>query len=194
MTAPPNLVWDKALELLSCVESALAEYDAPACRTFVAPGGSPSWDVCCDCGTGDGQAWVAISQVYPTDNFPTAQTGGMRCLPSGFGAQLAVGILRCAAVVDDQGRAPSSERLTADAWKVQRDRQIVERALRCCYFADADPGTFTIGSWTPLGPQGGCVGGLTTLQVSVSACACPPAPVNGFGLEEFGTSPFGSPL
>jgi hypothetical protein len=173
VTAPADLVFGKAEDLLSCLESVLSKYDAEACRTFIAPGNPPPWDTCCDCGTGEGMAYVQIASVAPTDNFPSPQTGAMRCPPSGYSAQLVVGILRCAAVLDDQGRAPSSARMTADAAKVHRDRAIVQEALRCCYLADADPGTYVIGTWTPLGPQGGCVGGSTPIQVAVPACRCP---------------------
>jgi hypothetical protein len=173
MAGPSDPVWAIAEELLSCLESTLADYNAPACRTFIAPGGPPPWDACCDCGTGDGQAWVQIAQVSPTDNFPLAQTGAMRCPPSGQLVVVNVGVLRCAATVDDQGRPPSAARMTADAAKVQRDRAIVSEAIRCCYLADADPGTYVIGAWTPLGPQGGCVGGSTSLTLAASACRCP---------------------
>lgn len=168
-----DLVLPRAESLLSCVDEALRDYDAPTCRSFLAPGGPPAWDVCCDCGTGDGQLWVQVAEAFPTDDFPSPVAGANRCPPSGFGARLVVGILRCAAVVDDQGRAPSSERLTADALKVQRDRAIVYEALRCCYLVDADPGTYQIGSWTPLGPQGGCVGGAVNVTVAAPACRCP---------------------
>lgn len=174
MTAEPaDLVLAKAEELLACLETVLSKYDAEACRTFIAPGNPPAWDVCCDCGDGEGQAYVQIASVAPTDNFPATQTGAMRCPPSGFAAQFVVGIIRCAAVVDDQGRPPSSARLTADAVKVHRDRAIVQEVMRCCYLDDADPGSYVIGTWTPLGPQGGCVGGSTPILVAVPACRCP---------------------
>ena len=191
MVEPLDRVWPVAETLLSCLEETLSAYGAEACRTFVAPGGPPAWDFCCDCGRGDGQAWVQIAQVFPTDNFPIQQTGPMRCHPAGYGLSLNVGILRCAATLDEQGRAPSSERLTADARKVQRDRALVSEAIRCCYLDDADPGTYVLGAWTPLGPQGGCVGGTTNLLLAVPACSCPEPEPTGFGLTPFGTSPFG---
>lgn len=173
MNGPNDFVFAKAEELLSCLEEYLAEYSAEACRTFIAPGNPPAWDFCCDCGRGDGQAWVQVANVFPTDNFPAQQTGAMRCPPSGLGVTFNVGVLRCAAVVDDNGRPPSSARLIADAKKVHRDRAIVSEAIRCCFLADADPGTYVIGEWTPLGPQGGCVGGQTGLTLAVNACRCP---------------------
>jgi hypothetical protein len=171
--SPADPVFEIAESLLSCVESRLALYDAGVCRSFVAPGNPPAWDACCECGEGEGMAWVQIAEVFPTDNFPLPQSAAMRCVPAGQGVQLSIGILRCAAVLDDQGRAPSSERLTSDAAKVARDRAIVSEAIRCCYLEDADPGTYVIGSWTPLGPNGGCVGGSTSLTLAATACRCP---------------------
>jgi len=173
MMSPPDLATPKALELLSCVEETLSKYQAPVCRSFLAPGGSPSWDTCCDCGRGEGMAWVQIVSVGPTEAFPGIFQGAMRQPPPEFVLEMNVGILRCAAVLDDQGRAPSSEKMTADGMKVQRDRAIVAEAIRCCFLEQADPGTFSIGSWTPLGPQGGCVGGTTSIRIAASACRCP---------------------
>lgn len=173
MNGPADLVIGKAESLLSCLESTLSAYNAEACRTFLAPGGPPPWDTCCDCGTGEGQAWVQIAQVFPTDNFPTQQTGAMRCPPTGFGVQMFIGILRCAATVDDTGRAPSAAKMMEDARKVQRDRAIITEALRCCYLQTEDPGSYVVGAWTPLGPQGGCVGGQVGVQVVVPSCRCP---------------------
>lgn len=173
MNLPADLIWPQAESLLACVEATLAKYDAPTCRSFIAPGTPPPWDVCCDCGTGDGMAWVQIASVNPTDDFPTAATGAMRCTPGEQSVSYNIVVLRCAATVDDQGRPPSSERLIADARKVQRDRAIISEAIRCCFLEDADPGTYVIGSWTPLGPNGGCVGGSTTLSLAAPFCRCP---------------------
>lgn len=173
MQGPADLVTDKALEVLSCLEETLSKYDAEVCRSFLAPGGPPPWDTCCDCGTGEGMAYVQIASVAPTDNFPIQQTGAMRCPPTGQIIELNIAVIRCAATVDDQGRAPSAERMTADALKVQRDRAIVYEAIKCCYLDDADPGTYVIGAFTPLGPNGGCVGGTTSLTLAANVCRCP---------------------
>ena len=175
MIGPADLVWPKLEELLSCLESKLSEYQAEACRTFIAPGSTPAWDVCCECEQdAEGMAWVQLNSVFPTDDFPDIQTDAMRCPPSGYGAEVAVSILRCASVMDDHGRPPSSDRLTAEARKLARDRSIMLEAVRCCYLQDADPGSYVIGSWVPLGPDGGCVGGQFSLTIAVDACRCPP--------------------
>ena len=172
-TDPLDLAFREAARVLACLEERLEVY-APTCRTFVAPGGPPAWDACGSVdGEREGQAWVQVAQVFPSDQFPTQQTGPMRCPPSGYGVQLAVGVLRCAAVMDEQGHPPGSDHLNDDARKVARDRALVRDALRCCYLDDADPGTYVLGAWTPLGPQGGCVGGTTAITLALASCRCP---------------------
>jgi hypothetical protein len=177
--------------LLGCVDDRLGFYDVPVCRSFWHPGADAPWDACGTTeGGAEGQAWVAVQRVYAADSFPTENAAGQRCVPYGYAADLRVGILRCAATVDGNGRAPSPEQVTVDAVKVSRDRQIALEAITCCFVTeDDDPGIFLLRGWTPLGPQGGCVGGAWDLTVAVPPCPCPP--MTGFGLDPFGTSPFG---
>lgn len=163
-------VGDSAQRLLGTVLARLDDHAAPVCRAFLAPGAAAPWDTCCDCPTGEGQAWVAIERVYPAGPFPNEDAGAHRCAPNEYGANLTVGVLRCAAVVDDHGRAPTGERVTADGEKVARDRALVRDAILCDYLApDDDPGSFRMGGWDPLGPAGGCVGGRWRLTVAVGS-------------------------
>lgn len=171
---PSDLIVPQARALLLCLDAKLAAYDVPTCRSFFAPGGPPAWDTCGPGSGGrEGQSWVQIQQIGPTDSFPTIQTGAMRCHPPEHAVQFAIGVLRCASTVDDAGNAPGAATLTAEFEKVQRDRAIIDEAVTCCFLADADPGTFTIGTWTPLGPAGACVGGQRILTVAVKRCGCP---------------------
>ncbi|MFN2347639.1 MAG: hypothetical protein ABR616_18250 [Dermatophilaceae bacterium] len=160
--------------ILAAVEERLDAADARVCRAFLAPGSSATWDTCCECRTGrEGQAWVAVSNVYPVDPFPSEDAGAQRCSPHEYAADIVVGILRCAHTVDDQGTAPTAAQVTADAVKVARDRALVRDALLCGYLSpDDDPGTFRLGRWTPLGPQGACVGGEWRATVALPSCPC----------------------
>ena len=176
----PDLLFARLTTLADCLDATLAHYDAPTCRTFIAPSGPPAWDVCCECHEGEGQAWLQVQRVFATDDFPTEQTGAVRCRPAEFAASVRIGILRCGATIDDQAEVPSAERLTADAFKVQRDRVAMYDALTCCFMDDAEPGTFVIGAWTPLGPSGGCVGGSIEFTMQFANCRCPePHDLNG---------------
>lgn len=173
MPDPNDLIVPLAKGLLACINTGLVKYGVPACRSFMAPAGPPPADECSNCGEAEGQAWVQIAQIGPTENFPNLATGPARTKPSEWAVQLNVGILRCAATVDDAGNPPSAAALTADFDKVQRDRAIVAEQVLCCFLADAEPGTWTLGVWTPLGPSGGCMGGVTQLTIAAAVCRCP---------------------
>lgn len=168
----PDLVHDFLDGLLTAVVDWLDTIGAPVCRSFVAPGASAPWDTCCECDVGEGQAWVLASRVFPVDPFPNQDVSAQRCKPREYAANVTAGVLRCAHTVDDQGVPPDPEVVTADAVKVGRDRTAVLDAI-VCHVAGDEPGTFQVGDWTPLGPQGGCVGGQWTMTVAVSACRCP---------------------
>lgn len=168
-----DLEGEQAAALLGAVTNRLDGYDAPVCRSFVAPGASAPWDVCCECAAGEGQAWVAIERVYPADPFPSQDSGAQRCHPAEYGVELVAGVLRCAHTVDDRGHPPDAGVVTGDADKVGFDRAVVREAILCDFAGDADPGTFRLGAWTPLGPSGGCVGGAWRLTAAAGSCGCP---------------------
>ena len=158
--------------LLACLEDRLAAYDVPVCRAFIHPGAMAPWDACGESGDGaEGQAWVGVSGIAPQ---PT-QDAGQRIQPVEYAVSVVVGVLRCAAVVDDQGNPPTVEAVMADAEKQTRDAAIVREVLECCYpkMTDAARGEFLMGNWEPLGPLGGCVGGQWRATILAPACPCP---------------------
>lgn len=191
-------LWPFLAVLTATLDEVLDEFDAATCRTFVAPGASAVWDVCCPCARdAEGQAWVAVQSYGPSDTFPNLSNAPLRCKPDQYVATVDVGVLRCASTVDDAGNAPSSDLLIEEAQKVSRDRTLVQYALLCRFAEEADlyPGEIALGTWVPLGPQGGCVGGQTTVSFVTGGCRCtptpPPPPTSGFGIDPFGTDPFG---
>lgn len=161
-------------DLIGHVGDALTAAGRPVIRAFVAPGGPPPWDNCCDkAGDGEGQAWVQTERVYPTDNFPDEAVATRPCGPAEYAAILNVGVLRCAKTVDDRGRPPTADRMTAEAVKNAHDRDTVLRAIMCDFLDGYDDGEWTYPAWIPLGPDGGCVGGLWRFTVAAPSCPCP---------------------
>lgn len=181
-------LWDLLASLAETVDDTLIAAGAAVCRMYIAPGESATWDVCCECDVDhEGQAWVAVQRYYPVRAFP-APDGPLRCRPEAYAADLAVGVLRCASTVDEGGDPPSGQTLTLEAAKVSRDRTLLHDAVLCQWPADLLPGGLQLRGWRPLGPQGGCVGGLLEISVAVDACDClpEPEPLSGFGLTPFG--------
>ena len=152
---------------LTCAENSLTE---PVGRSFVAPGLEVAFDDCCD-----GQLWVRVVSIVPSPS-PGASYGsrsvqGGACGVLLWEVQLAVGTVRCAATVDDQGNAPPAQNLTLDAELMLQDRADLEEAIRCCMSEQAT--RLQIIRWDPLGPQGGCVGGEWQFTTILELCACP---------------------
>lgn len=153
--------------LLDCCHDALAGCDRDVGRAFIAPGANVAWDDCCD-----GQLWVRLATAFPSGRpFPNPDTQ-QPCGITVLAARIAIGIVRCAAVVDDDGVAPAPDVLTGDANGVTTDASILLSAIQCCALPGISEQAVRIVSWTPSGPQGGCVGGEWEIIVGLDNCGC----------------------
>lgn len=130
-------------------------------RTAKYPGASVAWDDCCD-----GQLYVRVVQMDPVKQAGTRPVSGLGCGVIGWTATLAIGVLRCAATVDDRGRAPGTMQLNKETDLMTRDMSELMNMLLC------NEWTWDIGSWFPLGPEGACVGGEWTFTVRTGTCDC----------------------
>jgi hypothetical protein len=161
--------------LLDAVTVALASCQRPACRYTLAASDAPAWDECCECGTGNGQVWVQLQSITPVGN--TIDGAFQPDCGLMMSASVVVGVLRCAAVLDDSGNAPSAFTLTTEAREQMLDAAIVRQAIKCL-FADLDESgtdvTYGLGVWAPLGPDGGCVGGSQALVIRFNDYDCSP--------------------
>lgn len=158
-----------------CVEAALVDCNRPVCRSSLKPGAEEfiPWDNCCECSNGEGELWVGVNRVWPSDNFPFQVTGTERpCSFLAYAAELSIGVMRCSLALTDSGEAPTTERMEAEVAKMTADRAAVGQAIRCCYGPTVEKGEYLIGSWVPLGPNGGCVGGQQSLTITFLDCLC----------------------
>ena len=156
--APPAdpVAWPLAVALLDTARSALAgSLDGPPARVGIVAGEAVALDDCCA-----GQLWVRIGDITPA-----AGTG----VEVAWTVHLEVGVLRCAPTVSPHGTPPSPTDEQAAAAAVADDGARLRRAVRCAFGADQDS---VIGVWRPIGPQGGCVGGLIRLTVTAFDCDC----------------------
>ncbi len=159
-------------QLLDCAVAGLAECERPVCRDFLAASASVAWDECCECASGgNGMLWVSLTEISPVLGDPE------RVGPCGweYEATYAIGILRCdkTANLSASGKPPAPEVFTQQAREQMQDARIIRAAITCC-FAELhpDPGDFTLGAWSPLGPDGGCVGGQQLVTLRFTDCAC----------------------
>lgn len=121
---------------------------------FVAPGNQAAMDYACE----GGQAWVRIVSAYTSTTFPEPDQSAQSMCVGRPAALIEVGVARCAPEpTQTMGvlEAPAPEVLTESARVQSADREAMRRGIIAGGGDDV-----IIGSYTPLGPQGGIVGGF----------------------------------
>jgi hypothetical protein len=162
-------VWNALERLLECAEDQL---ERAVCRSFVNPGDDAPHDVC-EVNTvngvvHDGQLWVG--HLTDTAGWPALTSDPITCATP-FAVSIELGIVRCAqSKLTDVVLIPAAATLTADARQQEEDRQALKNAWQCCWGVSGKDLLPPI--WTPINPQGGCVGGVWTLILRDATCLC----------------------
>lgn len=124
------------------------------------PGQLVSYDHCGD-GECGGQTWVRAASVFPASNFPNPDTDVNRW--GTMAVLVEVGTVRCAPQPEHADEFPTAEQYLDCAREALADMAAMRRAI-CNYLTSIDR-DFILGSYTPVGPDGGCVGGIWTVTV-----------------------------
>lgn len=177
-----TLVLPYAERLVACLCEALqTSVGGPVCRCSLAPGTAPPpADSCCDCGEGQGQASVQITDIFAViaGQFPKRAAGVLdNCGQFEWAAELTMTVYRCVSGPDQSGNPPTGEQLADDMRKIASDAQAMRRALLCCSWRDrpdGEPQPIIPGSWKPLNPLGNCAGGQMSVTVLLGSECCPP--------------------
>lgn len=160
--------------VLSAVASALEEQGRATGRVERVPGLLPAWDDCCA-----GQLYLRVIEVFPSGSpfpqFDAAQRGaaGSLCAIHLLAFRIGVGVIRCAATVDDDGNAPAPARVTADQDEMLLDMATVLDVLLCTV-AKETLGVMALkmDRWQPQGVEGGCHGGEWGVYLALDPCLC----------------------
>ena len=148
--------------VLSEVLGTVAESVSPEPgRAVLVPGVEAAWDDCCA-----GQVAVRIVSLTPV--YRGRRGASDLCDLVHWNVTLGVGIVRCIAVVDDHGRAPSAERITADAEQMVADMLAIKNALLYTKFSHVQQ--LTLGQWVPQGAEGACAGGEWVVNFLLPVC------------------------
>lgn len=131
----------------------------------LAPGALVAWDDCCD-----GQVWSRLVSVTPAAaSSPQRKHGLDVCATPHFIFTAELGIVRCAATINDRGQAPSPAQISKDGAQSLADMAALLATLRRA------PGVRSVVQWTPQGPDGGCHGGFWTFTSTIENClTCEP--------------------
>ena len=126
----------------------------------VAPGLAPAWDECCE-----GMLYSRVVSITPKVDMNLAR-GGHLCATLGWTVTAAIGVLRCAYVVNDRGQAPTPSQITSDGAAALADAADLLQVVLC------HPSTASVQGWTPLGVEGGCHGGEVLFTFMIARCSC----------------------
>lgn len=150
-------------DLATCLCAQIITDGLPAvCFCGVVPGEQVSLDYVGDCEDACGMAWVRMVTIYPSTVVGQPSTFPGNC-GLGLGLDVELGIMRCISVGGEDGQPPSPPELTAAAVLQQADVMAMWRAIACCRTSK----DWVINTYTPLGPEGGIVGGTLSMSILV---------------------------
>jgi hypothetical protein len=149
-------IWPALVDLASCL---CAEFEGEG---FCFCGVVSGQVVAADYGD-DGMAWVRLVSSFPSATFPQGdqEPGCHRPLAH----QIEVGVMRCAPSFDGTDLPGVDEWLEATRLHLA-DQAAMLRAIRCCF--DNGDREVVIGTFTPMGPAGGVLGGNWNIWVEGS--------------------------
>ena len=154
--APPipiNPITPWLFALSECVCNELATTGAgPMCWCGIYPGAQVSLEYCEECSDGlCGMGWVRLVTANPSTSFPIPEVQP-NCRAE-VAWMIEVGAVRCIPSPED-GAIPPAEDMAMYAADQMQDAHALYRALLCC-----EAPSMLVQSWTPIGPDGGCLGG-----------------------------------
>lgn len=162
--AVTSLDWanDYLCELATCLCAGVKSAGLPEpCFCGVMPGDAVARDYCDPCDDGRcGAVWARLVSIASESQLPDGGTTAICNLVIPV-LNIEVGAVRCAPMPDSDG-TPPDEAAMLGATQIQIvEAGVMHDAIACC----ADKYDVVLGSYTPTGPAGGCLGGIWTAQV-----------------------------
>jgi len=172
VTAPPvdevvlvedRIAWPVVIKLADCLCTELVDAGLPpTCICSPMPGEAVAADYV---NSNEGMAWVRVNSVYPSAVFPAQDQSASGCLMP-MAVQLEVGVLYCAPVTEGRSNNPPGLSQLFDSTRLQMAAMAAMlRAIECCLGATSSK-FVSLGPYTPLGPDGGVVGGSWSVTVA----------------------------
>lgn len=154
--------WASLSRLRTCLGGAITEAGLPpVCTLTVMPGQGVAHDFINSCNDGkDGLAWVQLTTEYASSNVVQPTRGITKC-GEDYAIGVNVGIIR-SFPIPEEGEPPDAIMFEAMALQQLREMEVIRYALVCCY-----PEDVMLGSYTPIGPQGGAFGGAWVANLAL---------------------------
>jgi hypothetical protein len=111
--------------------------------------------------------------MFPaTARFPQQSFDVANCDNRSWAVELEMGVYRCLATLDDEGNPPSCQQIEHDAAVILSDAAAMRQAAVCCFRPGDGGRDVVVGEWAPVGPSGGCGGGVMSVTVQGYDCGC----------------------
>lgn len=155
--------FDRVSALSDCLCAQLDKAGTPdVCFCGILPGEVASSDYLGGCGVKNGMAWVRVKLMYPATSVGQADITIGNCNKE-LGMDIEVGIMRLYSVGDSRGNPPTPMQSREAAALQIIDAQTMLAAITCC--DEISSRDYVVGSYDPLGPEGGVVGGIWTISI-----------------------------
>lgn len=153
-------------QMAACLLAQIRKDQLPEpCWVGIIPGAQAVANFMPECFTGDGPdgaAWVRMVTGYPSMEPGLQIESPLDSLIAPMGYELEVGIVR-SLPIPEEGLDPAQ---SAEVTTLQmRDMLCIRAAILCCTIFER--GDLLLGPYTPLGPEGGTVGG--SFQVGIQS-------------------------
>lgn len=157
------MIFDRLVALRDCLcEQIKTDGLCDVAFCGIVPGEAAAGDYFNCGGTANGMAWVRLSNAYMATAVGVTDLTIGNCSKS-IGYEVELGIMRCAAVASVNGIPPSPKAVNEEAAQQIADMETLFNTVRCCSaFSTKD---HVVGSYQPLGPEGGVLGGILTVSL-----------------------------
>lgn len=144
-------------KMLACLCEGLSSGPAgPVCWCGLVGGSNVAMHPCGPCkGETCGMAFLRLNRAFPSNQFPLPALNAAGNCQAPLAYEWHVGAYRCFPVLGAKGEAPSEAAQADAALRQLSDMTTIHQAILCC----VDTDTATLGTYTPVGPSGGCGGG-----------------------------------
>lgn len=157
-------IWPAITSLVACLcEEVIRSGLPPVCICTPLPGEVYATDYVSE---DAGMAWVRLESAWPSTSFPNQTITSTCAAPLAFGVE--IGLAFCAPIFEQDGTPPPFA-AQFDTTRVQiAAMAAMRRAVLCCFPAGRAQDV-VLGLYTPLGPEGGVVGGTWSISVAEGA-------------------------
>lgn len=145
--------------LATVVELVAAQGWEPLCMVEVVPGQQVALDYCDRCDSG--MAWGRVADITAVLD----EAGGGSACATAWNVSIEVGMVRGAPIMHADGEPPTPEEQAEAADRQRIETDLIFQALTCTDLT-ADVRVQPL-IYTPIGPDGGCVGGAWVARFEV---------------------------